>query len=173
MLAEAGLQMKGSEQTTWFRPTEAEWILEASGGATERSCWISSQESGRSRGSSTPLTILPQNTGTFSGTWCCNCTGSHQNFSGPKTPEQVLPLGDYRNLPRPKLKKFHSCCTRIYCWNRFSLFSIILATIVNKYNQLQTYLRFGRVIYNLKYIKIYPFVLYQYVIPFGSLAKNG
>ena len=25
-------------------------------------------------------------TGTFSGTWCCSCTGSHQSFSGLKTP---------------------------------------------------------------------------------------
>ena len=29
----------------------------------------------------------------FSGTWCCSCTGSHQSFSGLKTPWQVLLLG--------------------------------------------------------------------------------
>ena len=31
--------------------------------------------------------------GTFSGTWCCSCTGSHQSYSGLKTPLQVLLLG--------------------------------------------------------------------------------
>ena len=28
----------------------------------------------------------PEPSGTFSGTWCCSCTGSHQSFSGLKTP---------------------------------------------------------------------------------------
>ena len=28
----------------------------------------------------------PEPSGTFSGTWCCNCTGSHQSYSGLKTP---------------------------------------------------------------------------------------
>ena len=28
----------------------------------------------------------PEPSGTFSGTWCCSCTGSHQSYSGLKTP---------------------------------------------------------------------------------------
>ena len=28
----------------------------------------------------------PEPSGTFSKTWCCSCTGSHQSFSGLKTP---------------------------------------------------------------------------------------
>ena len=28
----------------------------------------------------------PEPSGTFSGTWCCSCTGPHQSYSGLKTP---------------------------------------------------------------------------------------
>ena len=28
----------------------------------------------------------PERPGTFSGTWCCSCTGSHRSYSGLKTP---------------------------------------------------------------------------------------
>ena len=42
---------------------------------------------------------LPEPSGTFSGTWCCSCTGSHQSYSGLKTPWQVLLLG--KNISAP------------------------------------------------------------------------
>ena len=35
----------------------------------------------------------PEPSGTFSGTWCCSCTGSHQSFSGLKTPSKFCCWG--------------------------------------------------------------------------------
>ena len=59
-------------------------------------CLLSAPEPSGTSSASCPGTVrnlisnlhrkAPEPSGTFSGTWCCSCTGSHQSFSGLKTP---------------------------------------------------------------------------------------